>query len=181
MVGMNSTLRKRLIRARSLLSFKAIAAPKKTWSRMSLVGIATGGFVGFFPVAPGTVGSLVGLGLAWCMGGLPVFIQCAGILGLSLVGVIAIAYATSQKGYPDPGWIVIDEVVGIWIALLGMPLNGYWLFWGFVIFRFFDIVKLPPANWVDKKVKNAWGVMLDDVVAGLYTNVLLHLMLRGSL
>jgi phosphatidylglycerophosphatase A len=76
--------------------------------------------------------------------------------------------------------VVIDECVGLLVALWQVPFSWKWVFWGFVIFRLMDIFKPFPANWIDSKVKNHWGCVLDDVVAGIYTNLCLHLMVRAA-
>ena len=76
---------------------------------------------------------------------------------------------------------MIDEIVGMMITMVGVPVTPYWLVIGFVLFRIFDVVKIPPANIFDSRVKNGWGIMLDDVCAGIYGNILLHLMLRAKI
>jgi len=81
----------------------------------------------------------------------------------------------------DSPKIVIDEIAGIMVTMIGIPLTGYWLFWGFILFRIFDITKPPPAKYFDSKVHNSWGVMLDDIIAGIYSNIILQLMLRTTI
>jgi phosphatidylglycerophosphatase A len=81
----------------------------------------------------------------------------------------------------DAPQIVIDEIAGMLIAMIGIPITGYWLLLAWLLFRFFDITKLPPANIFDSKFKNAWGVVLDDIVAGIYANIILHWALKASL
>lgn len=143
--------------------------------------IATGGFVGYFPVAPGTAGTFVGMAIVWLFRDVPFW----GLLGASVfltgLGVWASGQACTLIGVPDSGHIVIDEVVGFMITMIAIPVTGYWLFWGFVFFRILDVVKIPPGNYFDKKVKNGWGVVMDDVTAGIYGNILLHLMVRAQL
>jgi phosphatidylglycerophosphatase A len=127
--------------------------------------ISSAGGVGFFPVAPGTAGSLVALGFgAWAMLGpgwlLPVLAGGAVIAGLAAVPV-----AVPDEG-ADPGWVVIDEVAGQWIAMLGLgaatPLG---LLAAFLLFRVLDIWKPGPVGWADRR-HGAPGIMLDDVIAG---------------
>lgn len=145
--------------------------------------LATFFYVGRFPFAPGTMGSLAALPCAYLLH------RCVGFPGLAiatigvfLVGWAATFAATRGQAEHDPGEIVIDEVVGQWIAL--WPLSaGLWhagadpsVFpypgWiaAFVLFRIFDIAKPWPVSWADRK-STAFGVMLDDVFAGLMAAV----------
>lgn len=141
--------------------------------------IATFGFVGLIPVAPGTFGSLAALPLAWLLhwsGGFPAL--AVAIVAVFAIGLWATTRETSSGENPDPSEIVIDEVVGQWIALV--PLSaGLWhagvaphIFpypgWigGFLLFRIFDIWKPWPVSWADN-LHSPLGVMLDDVLAGI--------------
>ena len=140
--------------------------------------IATLFGVGLMRPAPGTWGSAVAVGLGYlihALFGFPLFVLATG--AVFLIGWWATAAAVRGRADHDPGEIVIDEVVGQWIAL--WPVSGGlwfagvspWLFpwpgWvtAFVMFRLFDILKPGPIGWADRK-KNAFGVMLDDVIAG---------------
>ena len=143
--------------------------------------VATGGLTGYFPVAPGTAGSLVGVGLAWVFRDSPLFFNIALCVFLGGLGVWTSQWAGKYFKKADSPRIVIDEIVGVLITMLGIPITGYWLVVGFIVFRFFDIVKFPPANLADRRMKNGWGVMLDDVFAAIYGNVLLHLMVKSSI
>ncbi len=148
--------------------------------RTGALGIATGGFLGFFPFAPGTVGSLAASVFLWVVPGIPLWAQIILIAVTLGVGVWACDKTCQILNKPDAQPIVIDEIVGILITMLGIPLTEYWLVCGFILFRILDVIKLPPANYFDEKVKNGWGVMLDDVAAGVYANVILRLMLRAQ-
>ncbi len=144
--------------------------------------VATFGFVGHLRPAPGTWGSLAALPVAYALfslGGLPVF-GLAIILACGL-GWWATAVETRGKADHDPSEIVIDEVAGMWIALLpvmigashsGAGLMALWPGWvtTFVAFRFFDITKLGPIGWADRQ-HGPLGVMLDDVIAGVFAAV----------
>jgi phosphatidylglycerophosphatase A len=142
--------------------------------------VATGGFSGFFPLAPGTVGSAVAALFLWGVPTIPLWAHVLLAVALLVAGAWACDKVNQMLGQVDASPIVIDEIVGILITMIGIPLTGYWIVCGFVLFRFFDVVKLPPANVFDSRVKNGWGVMLDDVVAGIYANLLLRLMLRAQ-
>jgi phosphatidylglycerophosphatase A len=155
--------------------------------------IATAGFVGYIPWASGTFGSLAGLGIVFLPGVaapgplilLIIFFLFLGVrsskivaqvIGHQLTKSATLAKETFQKGdhdVPDPSIVVIDEVVGMWIALLFIPLNLVSAAIAFVSFRFFDIVKPPPARQVER-IPRGWGIMLDDVVAGIYANLCTH-------
>jgi phosphatidylglycerophosphatase A len=78
----------------------------------------------------------------------------------------------------DSGKIVIDEVVGYLVTMTAVPVSWKGVVLGFILFRFFDITKIPPARFFDRRVKNGYGVVMDDVIAGLYSCILLHLILR---
>jgi phosphatidylglycerophosphatase A len=146
----------------------------------SVISIATGFFSGFFPVAPGTAGSLVGVAFVWLFRDTAIFFQVVLCLFLAGIGVWASQKAGQHFKVADSSHIVIDEIVGMMLTMIGIPVTRYWLVIGFLLFRFFDIMKFPPANLADQKLKNGWGVMLDDIIAGIFANVLLRLMLRSA-
>jgi len=147
----------------------------------SIVFLATGGFVGFIPIAPGTFGTLVGVALVWLCRDFSAWALTLLALVLGAAGVWICDEANRIFKKADAPRIVIDEIVGILVTMIGIPITGYWLVCGFVIFRFLDIVKLPPARFFDTQMKNGWGVMLDDLSAAIYGNIWLHLMLRAAL
>jgi len=125
--------------------------------------IASGGGTGYAPKAPGTFGALLGLAIGALLlrlGHGPLF---AGIIVVSLLGWWSIWAAGGQN---DPGWIVIDEVAGQFIAMLALPRPGWpGLLLAFALFRLFDITKPGPIGWADKR-HDALGVMADDWIAG---------------
>lgn len=138
--------------------------------------IATGLGSGFSPRAPGTVGSLVAL-LPWWffMKDLPLPAYLAVlVIGFGL-GCWAANWVIHDIGVQDPGLVVWDEFIGVWIALLLAPAGWPWMLAGFVLFRIFDIAKPWPVSWADKKLHGGFGAMLDDALAGLYALGLLQL------
>ncbi len=143
--------------------------------------IASFGFVGYWPLASGTAGTAVAALILYAVGSVPWWID----VPLCLAALPGAAWAAGRfgkrLGVPDHGRIVVDEVIGFWITMIALPRTPYWLFVGFLLFRFFDIVKLPPANYFDQRWKNGWGVVMDDVVSGIYSWVWLELMWRASL
>lgn len=124
---------------------------------------------GYSSVMPGTVGSLVAVPFYLVLSKLAWPYYLALILLMFVAGIYLCASASKQLGAADPGAIVWDEMVGIWIAF--WPTHGQlrWMLVAFVLFRLFDILKIWPACWVDKHVKSGFGIMLDDAVAAMYT------------
>jgi len=128
--------------------------------------------VGYARKAPGTMGSLVTLPLVWALsvcGGWPLVLVTA--FAVYVVGVFSTREVLKYTPH-DPSFVVIDEVVGQLLAFVLVsgiyPLNVCWLAGGFAAFRFFDILKPWPVSYFDRKWQNATGVMMDDVMAGLY-------------
>ena len=138
--------------------------------------IACGLGSGLSPWASGTVGTL----LAWLL--FPLLqLALTTPLAMSLFLALAFCYgvvacdATGRAlGVADHGAIVWDEIVPFWCVLFLAPAGLLWQLAAFLLFRIFDILKPPPANWFDSRMKNGLGVMMDDVVAALYTLALLH-------
>jgi phosphatidylglycerophosphatase A len=132
---------------------------KVNWPRV----VASGFGSGFFPVAPGTAGSLAALA-----SGVPLFLASPWLLAaaalVASVGGIWAVHASDAKG--DPGWIVIDEFAGQWIAMLGLSaVTPLGLLAAFALFRLFDIWKPGPVGWADRWHTPA-GVIADDAIAG---------------
>ncbi len=144
---------------------------------------ATGLGIGYIPLMPGTFGSILGVGICLLLnrGGVPVYISGVVIIGIAAIKISGDANALF--GEHDSGKIVIDEIVGYLVAMLLIPAEVEYLVVGFVVFRLFDIFKPYPAGTVDKKVGGGLGVVLDDVIAGVYTNIVLWVIIvvRGAL
>ncbi len=133
--------------------------------------LATAGHVGAVPLAPGTWGSAVGVGvlLAVRLTG-AAGAEVALLAAVLAAGVWSATVTERRYGRPDPGAIVIDEVAGMLITLLWIPVTWVGLLAGFLAFRIFDIVKPFPARAAER-LPAGWGVMADDVVAGLYAHL----------
>lgn len=130
--------------------------------------LATGFGSGLAPLAPGTVGSLAAL-LPWLLlRELPVPAYLLVLALAFVVGIWACNWAMRRLDLEDPGLVVWDEFVGIWIALLAAPRHWGFVAAGFFLFRVFDIAKPWPVNWADRRIKGGLGTMLDDLIAGVY-------------
>ena len=143
--------------------------------------IATSGGVGYIPLAPGTFGALVGFILSI----LCIFISTDDTkVSILLISAIVISYLAGvwscrilkNKWGDDPSRVVIDETMGYWVGILFLPLDWRYYLAAFVLFRFFDIVKPLGIKKIDR-LHNAHSVMLDDLAAGIYTNVVLQIYL----
>lgn len=137
--------------------------------------LATNLGLGYSRKAPGTFGTLAGIPAFYLMA------SCSDRGAVLLwMGVLALAfwsstYAGRHFGVVDDGRIVIDELIGYLTAVIFLPFSWSTAILAFVLFRFFDIFKVFPANWFDKRMKNGFGVVLDDVVAGVYAGIVLRL------
>ena len=144
--------------------------------------IASGLGSGYLRPAPGTWGSAAACLWLWVLGWFwqPGLLAYWGVaITLLLLGAKCAQYAGRVWRQVDDGRIVIDEWLGIWLSMLALPWDASALILAFVFFRIFDIYKPFPASYIDRRWKNAWGVMLDDVVAGVYANISVHLSLLG--
>jgi len=140
--------------------------------------IATGAYSGYLPKAPGTWGSLVGLVLFYFLHSLNLEIYLTVVAGIFLIGTFAAGEAEKIMDRPDPGLVVIDEIVGILITMIAIPATPLNLLLGFVLFRIFDIFKPFPVGFVDQRFHGGLGIMLDDIVAGIYSLIILQLLVR---
>lgn len=132
------------------------------------MAIATGLYVGNIPKAPGTWGSLAAL-LPWLLvKDLPLPIYLLLTVFLFVVGFFTAGSAEKILNSPDSGSIVIDEIVGMFITLTLAPDHPVAWLLGFLYFRIFDIFKPFPVSWFDKHIHGGIGIMMDDVIAGIY-------------
>jgi len=138
--------------------------------------LATGFLSGHSPVAPGTAGAILATFLYWLI---PVhhFVACVSLVAVVFfVGVWSASSVERLSGVRDNQVIVIDEMVGVWVTLLGAPKETWVLLLGLGLFRLFDIWKPFPVKQ-GEKLSGGWGVMADDVLAGIYAFLLLRLIL----
>jgi phosphatidylglycerophosphatase A len=136
--------------------------------------LAFGLGAGAAPVAPGTIGTLVGLVVYVGIAGLPLPAYLA-VLGVLVAAGIAICGRTAADlGVHDHPGIVWDEIAGLLVALCGVPVGWQWAAAGFALFRVFDILKPWPIHSVDRRVGGGLGIMADDILAGLCAAAVLH-------
>ena len=141
------------------------------------VFLATGFYVGNIPFAPGTFGSLLGLPLCFILAGIqlpPAIIAVVLFIGLAVWVSNNAARTLKRK---DPGCIVIDEIAGMMVTLIGVPVNLTSVIIGFILFRILDIAKPFPIRMIDKRLSGGLGIVADDVVAGIFANMLTRISL----
>jgi phosphatidylglycerophosphatase A len=140
-----------------------------------ILAIATGCYVGRLPMAPGTWGSAAAF-VPWLfIRGFSLPIYLAVLAVVFIVGFFTAGSAEKIINQPDPGCIIIDEILGMLIALTLCPAHpAAWLI-AFILFRIFDIFKPFPVSWFDRHIHGGIGIMMDDVVAGVYTFVCLQI------
>jgi phosphatidylglycerophosphatase A len=143
--------------------------------KFTVLLLATGFYSGYIPFAPGTFGSMVGLLLCFGLSRLPEVWAAVLAALFSVVSVWIARRAELLLRRKDAPCIVIDEVVGMAVSLIGLPFTPFYIVSGFAAFRLLDILKPFPARWVDRRVAGGLGIVLDDVVAGVYTNLILRL------
>lgn len=142
-----------------------------------ILGLASAGYLGYFPRASGTMGTIAGVLVFLIYSFFPPFIYL-----LSTAAFFALACWASEKaevilGQKDSPKIVIDEVAGYLITMAFLPCTMITLAAGFLFFRVFDIIKPPPAAAINRRMEGGFAVVLDDVAAGVYANLLLRLLI----
>ena len=138
--------------------------------------IATALGAGYSKVAPGTCGTLVAVPLAWALAARPDWQFALVTVVVTLIGIAAASRADIAWGSHDDQRIVIDEVAGYLVTVAPVVRSWPALLVGFVLFRFFDIVKPPPVRWLDENLPGGWGVVLDDVAAGVMGAIVMVLL-----
>ena len=132
---------------------------------------------GLAPRAPGTFGTLAAVPIYWFIADWSLLEYSALILVTAVLGIWICGAASRQLNVHDHPGIVWDEFVGYWITMWAVPVDWVWMLAGFVVFRVFDIAKPWPINVLDKKVAGGFGIMIDDILAGVMACVTLHIAL----
>ena len=136
--------------------------------------LASGFGAGYSPVAPGTVGTLVAIPIYLILSRIPFPIYELTLLAFFFLSSWISDRAQNYWGRKDHPRIVIDEILGFLVTMLWVPKTALLIILGFFLFRFFDIVKPPPIRLAEK-AKGGYGVVLDDVLAGVYANIVLEI------
>ncbi len=139
--------------------------------------IATFFYVGLSPYVPGTLGTLAAIPLFYLLSFTPVYVYLAFTILIILISIWASSISESIYGKTDPRQIVTDEVCGYLVTMSFVQPTLTNMLVGFLFFRIFDIVKPPPAKQAER-LHGGLGVVLDDVAAGIYANIVIHLMLK---
>lgn len=145
--------------------------------RRLILFLATNAGLGLSPLVPGTAGTLAGIPAFWLLARLPAPLYLGAWLCLLLLACWVAGAAGRIYGVADDGRIVIDELVGYLVTVALLPFSWTTAVLGFFLFRLFDISKVFPASWFDQRMKNGFGVVMDDVVAGLYGAIVLRAIL----
>ena len=140
--------------------------------------ISTGCYSGYLPIAPGTWGSLVGLVLFFLLHNLSTPVYLAVTAAIFLIGIFAAGETEKIMDRKDPGLVVIDEIAGMLVTMIAAPAAPMIMILGFILFRIFDILKPFPIRLIDQRIHGGLGIMLDDIVAGLYSLIILQLAIR---
>jgi phosphatidylglycerophosphatase A len=140
-----------------------------------IIAMASAGYAGFSPRAPGTAGTAVGVLVYLLYSPFPPLLYFLSTGAFLILACWISERAEVLLGQKDSPKIVIDEVAGYLITMAFVPCTPSSMGIGFLFFRVLDIIKPPPANWINREMKGGWAVVLDDAVAGGYANVLLRL------
>jgi len=153
-------------------------------NRQKLVLLSASGVgAGYFPLFPGTIGTLVAIPLSLALNNLANFSLAFAVLTLFAAVYCAIGLASKASellGQKDPGLIVVDEIAGFLVANFTAPNRISVLLTAFMLFRFFDIAKIFPASWLEK-LPGGLGIVLDDIIAGVYTLVIVQLLVAWKI
>jgi phosphatidylglycerophosphatase A len=144
------------------------------YKQKSVMFFATGCFIGNISFAPGTFGSILGLALCFLLSK----IEFAVAVVLTLLFIFFAIWIAHEAEIilkaEDPGCIVIDEMAGMLVTLIGLPFNMIYVFSGFIIFRILDIWKPYPIRFLERKLSGGVGIVMDDIVAGILGNIILR-------
>jgi phosphatidylglycerophosphatase A len=132
---------------------------------------ASGCYSGYAPFASGTAGSLVGIAIYFLLRRLPLNLYAVLTAAILLVGVWLSFKAEAILGVKDSGVIVIDEIAGFLVTMFALPVSWTAVIGGFFLFRFYDVLKPFPIRSMEDHLPGGWGVMMDDILAGVYANI----------
>ena len=133
--------------------------------------------MGLIPIGPGTFGTLAAIPLFYVLSFTPLYLYLVITLLIILISVWASSIAEEIFDKTDPGQVVADEVCGFLVTMILVPVTISNIFLGFLLFRLFDITKPYPARKFEK-LPGGWGIVMDDVIAGVYSCITLHILGR---
>lgn len=138
--------------------------------------IATALGFGYSPTAPGTAGTILALVTAYLFFDASIAVLITATVAATAIGIYSGTYVEKDLGKEDPGIVVIDEVAGMWLGLIAVPREPWLYLLAFGLFRLFDVTKPFPINSL-QRLPGGWGIMLDDIGAGVYTLIVMHIVL----
>lgn len=144
----------------------------------SILFLGSGACLGYIPLASGTFGTLWGLPIYYWLSALSIRDQIFILFGSIGLAIFIAGRAEKILGEKDPSQVVIDEIVGYLTAMTGMAFSWTWAILGFFIFRIMDIIKPYPIRKIDQNLPGGWGVVLDDVLAGVYSQIILRVVVH---
>ncbi len=145
--------------------------------RRLILLLATGLGSGYLPRAPGTAGTAVGALFYLLIKDLPPLTYGVTLLGFVFLAAWVATLASADLQQQDPKVVVIDEVAGFLVTMAFIPFSWWAVIAGFILFRLFDIWKPFPCRWIERKFPAGWGIVGDDLMAGIYANIALQLLL----
>ena len=152
-----------------------------TFKEKVIIFVATGAGLGKIPFAPGTFGTLMGILFVLSF---KLINPCYETISVVILIIFAIWIADQAEKIlkqKDPGCIVIDEIAGYVVTMVGISLSIYTILIGFILFRFFDILKPFPVKYFEKNFKGGPGIVLDDLVAGLLSSFVLRILIKFNI
>jgi phosphatidylglycerophosphatase A len=147
------------------------------FKQKSVMFLATGCYIGNVPIAPGTFGSVLGLFLCYFLSKIGLLLALFLTIAFILCAMWIAHEAEKLLQTKDPGCIVVDEIAGMILTLIGLPFNMMTIILGFAMFRGLDIWKPYPIRFLEKKLSGGVGVVMDDVAAGILSNLILRILL----
>lgn len=141
--------------------------------------ISTGFYSGYFPLIPGTIGTALGVVIYWAISGFQLIYYSGFLLLLTILGLYESEKAEIYFSRKDAPQIVIDEIIGYLITMMYIPSKLKFVIIGFFVFRIMDIVKPFPCRQL-QQLKGGTGIVIDDVIAGIYSNIILQIVVYAS-
>lgn len=149
--------------------------PDSIWQKPTHF-IAFGFGAGALPIAPGTFGTLMAIPFYLCMHLLPIYVYLGVLVIVTIVSMWLCQNVSKEIAVHDHQGMCLDEIVGFLVTMFAVPFKLKYIVLGFILFRLFDIWKPQPIRFLDEKIKGGVGMILDDVLAGIYSCIILHIL-----